>query len=49
VIVSQKKITYFFNRNDNANHHLGTGFFVPEGIRSSVKRVEIISARMSLT
>jgi hypothetical protein len=33
----------------NANHHLGTGFFVHKGVISAVKRVEFISDRMSYT
>jgi hypothetical protein len=37
----------FFYRNENTSHHLGTSFFVHQGIRSAVKRVEFISNRMS--
>jgi hypothetical protein len=37
----------FFYRNWNANHSLGTGFFMHKGIVSAVKRVEFISERMS--
>jgi hypothetical protein len=33
----------FFYGNGNANHHLGTEFFVHRGIISAIKRVEFIS------
>jgi hypothetical protein len=36
----------FFCGNGNANHHLGTDYFVHLGIRSAVKRVKFISDRM---
>jgi hypothetical protein len=37
----------FFCGNGNANHHLGTSFFVCQGIRLAVKMVKLISDRMS--
>jgi hypothetical protein len=36
----------FFHGNGNANHHLGTDFFLHKGILSAVKRVAFISERM---
>jgi hypothetical protein len=33
----------FLYGNENAYDHLGTGFFLHQGIRSAVKRVEFIS------
>jgi hypothetical protein len=35
----------FFQVNENANHHLWTGFFIHKGISSAVK-VKFISYRM---
>jgi hypothetical protein len=35
----------FFYKNGNANHHLGTGFFIHKGILSAVQRVEFINDR----
>jgi hypothetical protein len=36
-----------FYGNGNADHHLGTGFFVQKRIISAVKRAESVSDRMS--
>jgi exonuclease III len=37
----------FFYGNRNADHHLGTGFFVHKRNISAVKRVEFVSGRTS--
>jgi hypothetical protein len=37
----------FFYGNENADHHLGSGFFVHKRIISAAKRVEFVSDRMS--
>jgi len=36
----------FFCGIENANHHLGTGFFILQGIGTAVKRAKFISVRM---
>jgi hypothetical protein len=36
--------TFFYG---NADHHLGTGFLVHNGILSAIKRVELVSDRLS--
>jgi hypothetical protein len=36
-----------FYGKENENHELGTGFFIHKGIMSAVKRVELISDRMT--
>jgi len=36
----------FLYRNGNSNRHLGTGFFIHKGIRSTIERVEYIIDRM---
>jgi hypothetical protein len=36
----------FFYGNGKPNHHLRAGFFIHQGIRLAVKRVEFISGRM---
>jgi hypothetical protein len=36
----------YVHGNGNANHHLGTDFFIHTGIISAVRRLEFISDRM---
>jgi hypothetical protein len=42
-----RESTHFSMERGNENHELGTGFFVHKRIISAVKRVELISDRMS--
>jgi hypothetical protein len=37
----------FFYRKENENHELGAGFFIHMRFISAVKRVEVVSDRMS--
>jgi formate dehydrogenase assembly factor FdhD len=46
VSLNQQKITVFYG-NGNTDDHLQTGFFAHKGIISAVKKVEIVSDRMS--
>jgi hypothetical protein len=46
-VISLVYYTALFYGNGNTTHHLATGFFKHQGIRSAVKRVEFISDRMS--
>jgi hypothetical protein len=45
--MNQQTFTTFSYENGNENHHLGTGIFIHEGIRSAVKKVEFVSDGMS--
>jgi len=47
VAVSQQTIVYFSKKSGKANHQIGTGFFLHNTIISSVKRVELITDRLS--
>jgi hypothetical protein len=38
---------YIFRGNGNVNDHVGTGFFLRNGIISAVKGVEFVSEKMS--
>jgi hypothetical protein len=37
----------FFYGNGNADHHLGTGFFVHKGIVSAVEKAQLVSDLLS--
>ena len=46
--LESRNYTLFYGEG-NANHQLGTGYFVQRRIRSAEKKVEFISGRVSCT
>jgi hypothetical protein len=47
VVLSKQMIIHFPMEDRIDNHHLGVGFFVHKGIRSTVERKTLISDKMS--